>query len=135
MNTIKISIRTISEKNGWMNITANDDKELSCLIKDGKNPLCAAILTKAANGEEVTIPGKIVEKDGKSYIWDVQEGKAGGKSFAPADKPFQAALAAAQAVGSVFAGKASELTPKAFDVIFQHIHGEIMKKSNTNKPV
>lgn len=129
MSTIKVNIATMSEKNGWVNILTAEDKELSVLIKDGKNPKTKAVLDGASNGQTVELPAKITEKDGKSYVWDADDKKGGfgGKSFTPADKSFQAAQNASQAAATMLSLK-KDPTEADFDKWFEHIHTKIMSK-------
>lgn len=130
MSTIKISILEMTEKNGWINVKTTDGKELSILIKDNKNPKTKAILDKASNGQTVELPAKIVEKDGKNFVWDADDKKGGfggSKSFAPKDKSFDAGIAAANAAGGMLA-LTKGATPTEFDILFDHIYGRIMSK-------
>ncbi len=82
----KIIIAEISERNGWYNIKTNEGKEISVMAS--KCPKITEVLKTAKSGTEVT--GKLVEKDNKSYLWDLTEQKSGsgGKSFAPKDKSY-----------------------------------------------
>ena len=99
MNTIIVA--EISEKNGWANLKTNEGKEISIMLS--KCPKLEAQIKQGVKpGDELT--GKIVEKDGKSYMWDVSDTKpgGGGKSFAPADKSFQAAVAAINAAAQLW---------------------------------
>lgn len=135
MSTIKISIQEMSEKNGWINVKTTDGKELSILTKEGKNPKTKAILDNAKEGQTVELPAKIVEKDGKNYVWDADDKKGGfgGKGFAPKDKSFDAGIAAANAAGAMLA-LTKGATPTDFDTLFDHIHKRIMSKVTATAP-
>lgn len=121
-----IIIAEISEKNGWYNIKSNKGEEISCMKE--KCPKLAAVLANAKPGDEAT--GKLVEKNGKFYLWDPDEnkGSGGGKSFAPKDKSLEAAHTAATAAAQMLFGKAP--TTEQFDVLFEHIHTKIMSKKS-----
>lgn len=125
-----IIIATISEKNGWYNITTNEGIEVS--VMSSKCPKLTAALQNASAGSEVT--GNLVAKEGKNYLWDIDEKKSGGgfggnKPFAPKDKGFEAAIAAANAVGHMLALTSKDVSPEMFDKFFDHIHAKIMSKS------
>lgn len=97
-----IIVAEISEKNGWANIKTNDGKEVSIMLS--KCPKLAEQVKTAKAGSELT--GKLVEKDGKNYLWDTDDKKSGfsgGKSFAPKDKKFDAGIESLKAAASMFA--------------------------------
>lgn len=101
MPETKIIVAEISEKNGWLNIKTNEGKEIS--VKMDKAVKVAAQLKDAKPGSEAT--GNLVEKDGKYYMWDLDEKKGGfggGKGFAPKDKKFDAGVAALNAAASLY---------------------------------
>lgn len=129
MPETKIIVAEISEKNGWLNLKTNDGKEVSVMIE--KAPKTAAQLKVNGNfvnpGTEVT--GNLVSKDSKNYMWDLDEKKGGGgKSFAPKDKSFEAAIAAVNAAASMYSLQKDVPTATVIGVAEQ-FHKFIMDKS------
>lgn len=125
MNNV-IIVAEISERNGWANIKTNEGKEISIMLS--KCPKLAEQLKDAKPGIELT--GKLVEKDGKSYLWDIDEKKSGSKSFPAADKSFQAALSASQAAGSMMALQ-KEVSYEKFETLANQIHAWILTKKSS----
>lgn len=120
-----IIIAEISSKNGWINIKTNDGKEVS--VKEDKALKTAAALKDAKPGSEVT--GNLVGKDGKFYLWDLDEKKGGGnKSFTPKDKSFDAAICAAESASNMLS-LSKDPSIENFDKLFEHIHKQIMSKA------
>jgi len=122
----KIIIAEISDKNGWYNIKTNEGKEVSVMA--AKCPKLTEVLKTAIAGTEVT--GKLVEKDGKLYLWDLNEQKSGGsgKSFAPKDKSFEAAIAAAAAASKLW-GLNKDVSDEKALATAEKIHTWIMSKA------
>lgn len=120
-----IIIAEISSKNGWYNIKTNDDKEVS--VMEAKCPKLTEVLKTAKPGTEII--GKLVEKDSKWYMWDPSEGGKGGKSFTPADKSFQAALAAGPAASALLS-LSKEATFEKWNEMFEKIHAAILAKKS-----
>ncbi len=118
-----IIIASITDKNNWYNIVTNENKEVS--VMQTKCPKLTAILKDAKEGSEIT--GNYVEKDGKAYLWDLDEKKGGGGKVFTSDKKFDAAKSAAQAAASLLS-LTKEPTTEQFDKWFQHIHTQICSK-------
>lgn len=122
MNNV-IIVAEISERNGWANIKTNEGKEISIMLS--KCPKLAEQLKDAKPGIELT--GKLVEKDGKAYLWDIDEKKSGNKSFTPIDKSFQASQTAALAAANLLA-LSKDPSKESFDAWFEHIYTKISSK-------
>ena len=118
-----IIIAEIKDTEKWYNVT--DNAGITYGINKEKAAKLSEQLKTAKQGDSLT--GNAVEKDGKHYLWDPNE-KKGGKSFAPKDKPFDAAIAAAQATGNMLA-LTKDATKEQFDAMFEHIHAKIMSKA------
>jgi len=91
-----IIIAEIKESEKFYNVT--DNAGIIYGIFKEKCPKFSEQLKTAKAGDQLS--GNAVEKDGKNYLWEPNEKKAGGKSFAPKDKSFDAAIAAIQAAAS-----------------------------------
>lgn len=134
----KIILAEINAKGDWFNLKTNTNKEISVYVgkkKDGEasNPKLKEILAKSITGDTVEI--KLTDKDGKTYGWDPQEerkGGGGGKSFAPKDKPFEAAQTAALAAAQAFALE-KEKTNEKLVATAEALYTFIMSKAS--KPV
>lgn len=124
-----IIVAEISEKNGWYNLKSNTGMEIS--VMQTKCPKLSDQLKDAKPGSEVT--GNLVQKEGKNYLWDLDEKKGGfgggNKSFAPKDKGFEASLQAANTVGAMLALTSKDITLELFDKFFDHVHAKIMSKA------
>lgn len=122
----KVIIAELRKNDNWYNIKGSDGLEYG--VSKSKNPKLIALLDTIQVGGEIV--GNLSSKDGKNYLWDPGDqksgGTGGGRSFAPKDKSFDAAIAAAAAAGSMLFSKAPE--PAAFDALFNHIHARIMEK-------
>ena len=133
MATEKIKIASIGFKNNWYNLKDSTGRDISVGLvdKEGKaiNPKLKGILENTKEGDEVEMD--LREWNGKYFGNDIKAAGAGGaKSFAPKDKSFEAALAAAQAVGSMLGGRETAITPSGFDTLFEHVHAKIMSKAS-----
>ena len=92
-----IIIAEIKDTDKWYNVT--DNMGITYGINKEKAVKLSEQLKSAKSGDQLA--GNHVEKDDKHYLWDPNERKAsGGKSFAPKDKSFEAAIAAIQAASS-----------------------------------
>ena len=65
-----IKIKSFKEANGWANIVTIDGKEIS--IKLDANPKLSQLIT--SNATELF--GNVVEKNGKTFMWDASENKS-----------------------------------------------------------
>lgn len=130
MGVEKVKIASISFKNNWYNLKDAAGRDISVGLMDKQsnpiNPKLKGILENAKEGDEVEMD--LRDWNGKFFGNDVKAVGAGGKSFAPKDKSFDAALAAAQAVGSMLGGRETPITPAGFDNLFEHVHKAIMGK-------
>lgn len=135
MADTKIIIANIKESTTFYNVETNEGKNIG--IPKDKNPVLVKQLAAAKPGDELII--NLWEKEGddgkggkvlKSYGYDPKGNggnKGGGKSFAPKDKSFDAAIAAAQAAATAISLK-KDSTLADFDTYFAHIHTAIMGK-------
>lgn len=118
-------------KGDWWNLTLNTGQEVSVFTgtdKNGKasNPALHTELINVTIGGEVDMDVKPGKDGTKMFGWEVRAGGAGGgKGFAPADKPFQGALSAAQAASNMLS-LTKDPTKEQFDTWFDHIHAKIM---------
>jgi hypothetical protein len=119
-----IIIAEIKDTEKWYNVT--DNAGITYGINKEKAAKLSEQLKTAKQGDSLT--GNAVEKDGKRYLWDPNEKKGGGKTFAPKDKSFEAAMSAAEATGNML-GLTKDVTPEQFDKWFEHIHAKIMSKA------
>jgi len=65
-----IKIKSFKEANGWANIVTIEGKEIS--IKLDANPKLSQLIT--SNATELF--GNVVEKNGKTFMWDASENKS-----------------------------------------------------------
>jgi hypothetical protein len=65
-----IKIKSSKEANGWANIVTIEGKEIS--IKLDANPKLSQLIT--SNATELF--GNVVEKNGKTFMWDASENKS-----------------------------------------------------------
>ena len=121
----KAVIAEIKETEKFYNVITHEG--ISIGIGKDKNPVLAKQLASAKAGDEIIYTPW--EKDGKHYGFDPKAGgtKAGGKTFTPKDKSFDAAIAAAQAAATAISLK-KESSTADFDIYFEHIHKAIMNK-------
>lgn len=127
MSTTKTAvIANIRETEKFYNVETNEGITLG--IGKDKNPILSKQLATAKAGDEITYTPW--EKEGKHYAFDPKTAgaKAGGKTFTPKDKSFEAGIAAAQAAAAMLSLK-KEATTADFDSMFEHIHGKIMGKA------
>lgn len=117
------SVKSQNEK--FFNILDNNGIEYG--IGKEKSPVLFAKMATLKPGEEFSAD-YFLWKD-KHYLSDVKEGGGkgfgGNKSFAPKDKKWESAIAAAQTVGHMLA-LTKDATPEQFDKLFDHIHNKIM---------
>jgi hypothetical protein len=129
MGVEKVKIASISFKYNWYTVKDSTGREISIPIvhkeKGAVNPKLTVTLAATKEGDEVELDTR--EHEGKWYGNDPKAGGNGAKSFAPKDKSFEAAIAAAKSTGSMLAGR-SEISPAAFNTLFEHVHKQIMSK-------
>lgn len=129
----KIILASKDFKNNWWTVSDNNGRviNISTINKksqQAENQKLASILANANPGDEIEIDIRLWE--GKFYGNDPKSGGGTGKSFTPADKSFQAAIAASQAVGQMLALTSKDITTDQFDKLFEHIHAKIMSKKS-----
>src|SRR4051812_4331409 len=126
----------VTAKNGWYNLTDDKGRQISVSTaeKGTSNPINQKLVEVLKNAKD----GDIIEMDvrewqGKYYGNEVKagggNGGGGGKGFAPKDKSFDAAIAAANAAGGMLS-LTKEATTDQFDKLFEHIHTKIMSKQS-----
>lgn len=91
-----IIIAEIKDTEKWYNVT--DNAGITYGINKEKAAKLSEQLKTAKQGDSLI--GNAVEKDGKHFLWDPNEKKSGGKSFAPRDKSFDAAICALECASS-----------------------------------
>lgn len=128
MATKKVIIATIKDSEKWINVVDNEGVEFG--IMKEKSPKLAEILKTAKAGDEITGDHSVGKDGGKNFLWDPKATGQGGKSFAPADKSFQAALSASQAAGSMMALQ-KEVSYEKFETLANQIHAWILTKKSS----
>lgn len=125
-----IIVSTVKVNGSWINVVDSNGREISVGTEDrtSKAPInqsLKAALNAVAQGGTVEMEVREwTDKEGKVKYFG-NEAKSGGskfggaKTFAPADKSFQAGIAAAQAVATLYAGK--ELTPETLKQLSSHL--------------
>lgn len=123
-----IIIAEIKDTDKWYNVTDNTGTIYG--INKEKCPKLTEQLKTAKAGDQVS--GNAVEKDGKNYLWEPNEKKAGGKSFTPRDKSFDAAVAAIQAAAASPNIEAKHIVGAA-ETFYTFIMSKATKSTTENK--
>lgn len=97
-----IIVATVKATEKWFNVTDNEGLEYG--VSKEKAPQVSAQLATATAGTVIT--GKVSNKDGKNYIWDIDNkskgsGSGGGKTFTK-NYNFEAATASLNAAATLF---------------------------------
>lgn len=119
IKTIKLS--EIKPNGKYINIKSEDGVEYG--VNQDKSPKLFAILEKAKVGDSVT--GEAFQWNTKWFLSDPKENKGGGgKSFAPKDKSYEAAVSSFEAACQAYSldkektdDKIMALTQKGYDFI------------------
>lgn len=128
---IKIKEIALSKNDQWWNIVSSDDKKISVNI--AKAPKLAVLLKDAKPGDEIT--GNLTTKGEDSYLWDLDEkktnGQGGNKQFAPKDKSYDAAIAAANVAASYYSldkdGKSDDKLIATANKVYDFIMSKVTK--------
>jgi hypothetical protein len=78
----KVMVQSCTEKNGWYNIKTPDGKEISVMIEKCPN-IKEAISKELEAGTigEFPVEMNLIEKNGKTYGWDIKAKGSGGGGF------------------------------------------------------
>ncbi len=133
----KVIIAEIVLKNDWFNLKDNNSREISVFVgtdKSGKvsNPGLNNVLKNSKVGDEVEMDIKAGKDGVKLFGWEVRaagSGSGGAKTFTPADKAFQAALAAGPAASALLS-LSKEATFEKWNEMFEKIHAAILAKKS-----
>jgi len=119
----KVKIKTITTTDKFVNVLGEDGIKYG-IAKD-RSPNLVAVLAKAKEGDEIS--GEYFLYKDNHYLSDPKEGKAGGKSFAPKDKSFEAAQTASLAAAQFYSLDKEKSDDKVL-ALAEKIHGFIMGK-------
>ena len=141
MGVEKVIISSIKFSNNWFSISDNLGREISVGTVDKKtnnpvNPKLTKTLQASNAGDEVEIDireWKNSDNEIKLFGNDPKSSGSGfggsNKSFTPADKSFQSALAAAQAASTLLSlGKENNF--EKWNETFEKIHAAILSKKS-----
>lgn len=130
----KVILAEIVLKNDWANLKDNNGREISVFLgtdKSGKasNASLKPLLEKARPGDEIEMDVKAGKDGTKLFGWEPKQAGSGsgGKGYAPKDKIWESALAAANAASNMLA-LTKDASTAQFDTLFEHIHGQIISK-------
>ncbi len=131
----KVIIASCKFANNWFNIVDNNNREISVGTVNKKsgqaeNQKLKSILENVKAGDEVEMD--LRDWQGKWFANDPKGAGSGGgvKTFTPADKSFQAALAAGPAASALLS-LSKEATFEKWNEMFEKIHAAILAKKST----